>query len=65
MMLDPFGRAFIRKWRSIYNSFDQVQIPGGGGGGLLGSIFAGYVPLPCQNPYLLYSQFHGQLQTPS
>ena len=28
--------------------------PGGGGGGaVLGSIFAGYVPLASQNPYLI------------
>ena len=34
------------------------QIPrGGGGGGVLGSVFAGYVPLASQNPYpiIIYS----------
>ena len=28
-----------------------IRIPGGGGGGLLGFLFAGYVPLASQNPY--------------
>lgn len=29
----------------------EVIMGGGGGGGLLGSIFAGYLPLASQNPY--------------
>ena len=33
------------------------EIPGGGGGGALGSILAGYVPLASQSPYpiIVYS----------
>ena len=30
---------------------------GGGGGGLLGSIFAGYVPLASQSPYPIIVYF--------
>ena len=29
----------------------KAKRPGGGGGGVLGSIFAGYVPLASRNPY--------------
>ena len=37
-------------------------IPGGGGaGGLLGLIFAGYVPLASQSPYPIIVYFCGQL----
>ena len=38
----------------------NMQITPGGGGGVLGLIFAGYVPLASQSPYLI-----GQLKTPS
>ena len=34
---------------------------GGGGGGLLGLIFAGYVPLASQSPYPIIVYFCGQL----
>ena len=38
-------------------------IPGGGGGagGVLGLIFAGYVPLASQSPYPIIVYFCGQL----
>ena len=41
--------------RSI--SSDPTQGKAGGGGGILGSIFAGYVPLICHNhyPFIVYS----------
>ena len=35
--------------------------PGGGGGGLLGPIFAGYVPLSSQNHCPIIVIFYGQL----
>ena len=38
---------------------------GGGGGGILGLMFAGYVPLASQNPYSIIVYFFGQLWTPS
>lgn len=40
---------------------DEMQ---GGGGGQLGSIFTGYVPLTSENPYHC-TLFFGQLKTPS
>ena len=39
---------------------DEMQ----GGGGQLGSIFTGYVPLTSENPYHC-TLFFGQLKTPS
>ena len=49
------------KWRyrklSVIISFGALAPWGGGGGGVLGSGFAGYVPLASQNPYpiIVYS----------
>ena len=36
-------------------------LPLGGGGGVLGPIFVGYVPLVSQNPYPIIVIFYGQL----
>ena len=35
----------------------KLLLPGGGGGGLLGSIFAGYVPLASQSTYPIIVYF--------
>ena len=44
--------TFLRQYLS-----SRIFVPGGGGGGLLGSISAGYVPLASPNPYpiIVYS----------
>ena len=38
-----------------------IEVPGGGGGGVLGPIFVGYVSLVSQNPYPIIVIFYGQL----
>ena len=45
----------------IANRRDELPRFGGGGGGLLGLIFAGYVPLASQNRYPFIAYFCGQL----
>ena len=42
---------------SSFNCYRKMQQRGGGGavgGGVLGLIFPGFVPLASQNPYLVY-----------
>ena len=36
---------------------DRAWVPGGGGGGVLGLMFAGYVPLASQSPYPILVYF--------
>ena len=45
--------------KGFINSVDMVNLPGGEGGGgrLLGSIFAGYVPLASQKSYPFMAYF--------
>ena len=43
----------LLQWSSVTSSL----LTGGGGGGLLGSSFAGYVPLVSQNPYPIIVYF--------
>ena len=43
------------------HSYGFAFRPGGGGGGILGSIFAGYVPLASQNDYKMLKQATGTM----
>ena len=47
--------------RGLYRISKAEQKPGEGGGGVLGSIIAGYVPLATQNPYSIIVFSVGQL----
>ena len=54
--------ASSEKWK-LLRFLTRVPGSGGRGQGLLGLIFAGYVPLASQSPYPYYSLFCGWLYT--